>query len=198
MPVKVEWNSEELAALHPGKVMPAIRRAVRKAGSTALRDMRSEAKKRIRQRKRIKAGVIGKAFRLRRPKGSKELDGGRWSLDVSGKPVSLTAYPHRATKKGVSVTVNRGKRTLIKGGFLATMTRAGGLGGSAVGAHAGHANIFKRLGKERLPIRKYLGSRPVDALMHKGEAEGVQDRGARSFNATFQRLLPMELERGKG
>lgn len=211
MPLTVDWDSEELAALHPGRIMPAIARAARKAGATALRDMRSEASKRVRKRKRLKAGLVSKAIVLRRPRG-KDIDGGEWALDVRGTPVPLTAYPVRQTKRalsfrarkrqagrvgGVSVEVNRGKRTLIKGAFLATVMRSGGLGGSAVGAHGGHRNVFVREGKERLPIRKILGSRPVDALLHKGEAEGVQERGGRSFHATFTRVLPMELAKGK-
>ncbi len=195
--ITVDWDSEELKALHPGRIMPAITRAARKAGATALRDMRADASKRVRARKRIKAGVVSRAFILRRPRGSNTIDGGEWALDVRGTATSLTAYPARQTQKGVSVEVNRGKRTLIKGAFIATMTRSGGLGGSAVGAHAGHKNVFIRQGKGRLPIRKLLGSRPVDALLHKGEAEGVQARGAKSFSATFTRVLPMELDKVK-
>lgn len=196
--IRVDWDSEELKALHPGRIGPAISRAVRKAGMTALRDMRSEASKRVRKRKRIKAGIVRRSLFLRRPRSARDFDGGEWALDVSGKPMKLGAYPVRQTKRGVSVEVNRGKRTLIKGAFLATMTRAGGAGGSAVGTHAGHRGVYKRQGKARLPIRELLGSRPVDALLHKGEADAVQQRGARTFQATFQRLLPLELEKGKG
>jgi hypothetical protein len=47
------------------------------------------------------------------------------ALDANRSTVSndvpLVAYPHRQTRKGVSVEVNRGKRTLIKGAFVATM-----------------------------------------------------------------------------
>jgi hypothetical protein len=196
VPIRADWDSDELKEIHGALVGPAIARAVSKAGTTALRDMRGEATKRVRGRKRLKAAVVRKALVMRRPKRM-DIDGGEWAIDVRGTPVSLSSYPNRQTKKGVSVEVNKGKRTLIKGAFLATMTRAGGLGGSAVGTHGGHTNVYKRLGKERLPIRKFLGSRPVDALLHKGEAEGVQQRGARSFGDTFVRLLPLELEKAK-
>lgn len=185
MPVDVrfEVDSRQLNALDDRRLSRAIGRAVAKAGSTALRDMRSEATKRIRQRKRLKAGIVGKSFRLRRPKGT-SIDGLEFGLDVSGKPVSLLAYPHRRTKRGVSVEVNRGKRTNIRGAFIATMK-------------SGHDGIFVRRGKRRLPIRELFGSRPVDALLHKGEAEGVQERGASSMRAAFDRLLPLELEKLK-
>lgn len=163
------------------RIERALARAGKKAGSTALRDMRSEASKRVRRRKRIKAGLVGKAFVLRRPR-SRTLDGMSWGLDVRGAKVSLTAYPHRQTQKGVSVEVNKGKRTLVKGAFIATMG-------------SGHKGVFVRRGSSRLPIRELLASRPVDALLHEGEAEGVRQRGQRSYRATFQRVLPMELEK---
>lgn len=182
--IAVSWNSAELAALHPGRIGPAIRRAVRKAGMTALRDMRAEASKRVRARKRIKAGVVSKALRMRRPRGG-DVDGAEWAIDVRGARTSLTAYPVRQTKRGVSVEVNRGKRTLLPGAFIATMK-------------SGHRGVWMREAKSRLPIREILGSRPVDALLHKGEAEAVQQRGARTFAGTFDRLLPLELAKGSG
>jgi hypothetical protein len=50
-----------------------------------------------------------------------------------------------------------------------------------------------RRGKARLPIQELRGSRPVDALLHKGEADGVAARGGKSFGETFTRVLPLEI-----
>jgi hypothetical protein len=36
-------------------------------------------------------------------------------------------------------------------------------------------------------------ARPLDALLHKGEAQGVAERGGLSFAATFARVLPLEV-----
>jgi hypothetical protein len=173
------WDSRGIAALRPGNLDKAITRALSKAGSTALRDMRAEASKRIRRRKRLKPSIIRGAFRIRRPKRA-SIEGMEWALDVSGRNVPLTAYPHRQTARGVSVEVNRGKRTLVRSAFLAQM-------------RSGHRGIFVRVGPERLPIRELFGSRPVDALLHEGEAEAVAERGRRSFAATLGRMLPLEL-----
>jgi len=118
--VDVKWDTTGIAGLKPGPLKSATVRALRKAGATALRDMRSEASKRIRQRKRIKVSYISRAITLRRPKGS-SIESMAWAVNVSGDPVPLVAYPHRQTRKGVSVEVNRGKRTLLKGAFVATM-----------------------------------------------------------------------------
>ncbi len=177
--IDVKWDRSQIAALETGPLKRAAVRALRKAGATALRDMRSEASKRIRARKRIKVSYISRALTLRRPKGS-DIAAMSWAVDVSGEPVPLVAYPHRQTKKGVSVEVNRGKRTLVKGAFVATMK-------------SGHEGVFRRRGKARLPIEELRGSRPVDALLHEGEADAVAERGGKSFGDTFVRVLPLEI-----
>jgi len=175
MKLDIYFDPRQLASLHG--IGKAVTRAIGKAGSTALRDMRSEAKKRVRARKRLKAGIIARALRPRRSQGV-------WALDVRGTVVPLSAYPHRQTAKGVSVEVNRGKRTLVEGTFKATMA-------------SGHKGVYRRLGAKRLPIQELLGSRPVDALLHEGEAQGMLERGQRSFVSAFDRLLPLELEKIK-
>lgn len=178
--VTAKWDKTGLHALEPGPFKRAAVRALRKAGATALRDMRSEAKKRITQRKRIKGKYISRAISIKRASGS-DISAMSWAVNVGGEPVPLIAYPNRQTSKGVSVEVNRGKRTLLKGAFVASMP------------NSGHVGVFRRVGKDRLPIKELRGSRPVDALLHKGESEGVAARGAKSLGDTFTRLLPLEL-----
>jgi len=181
MPVAItaNWDRSQIAALEASPLKAALKRTLRKAGATALRDMRSEASKRIRARKRIKSRYITRAMTLRRARGG-NIAAMEWALDVSGEPVPLVAYPHRQTAKGVSVEVNRGKRTLIKGSFVSSMK-------------SGHKGVFRRRGKARLPIDELRGSRPVDALLHEGEADAVAERGGRSFGDTFVRVLPLEV-----
>lgn len=180
--ITAEWEKSGIASLGTAKLKAAAKRALRKAGSTALRDMRGEASKRIRARKRIKSKYITRALSLKTTGG--DIAGMSWSLNVNGEQVPLIAYPHRQTKRGVSVEVNAGKRTLVQGAFIATMA-------------SGHEGVFKRRGKARLPIHELLGSRPVDALLHEGEADAVAARGGQSFAATFTRLLPIEIAKGK-
>lgn len=172
--VKVTGDIGPIEGIEP----EAVQRALRKAGSTAQRDMRSEASKRVRARKAIKARYIKPALRLSRA----DPNATEWALEILGDPVPLAAYPHRQTKKGVSVEVNKGKRTLVKRSFVATMK-------------SGHKGVFQRKGTARLPIRELVGSRPVDALSHTGELEAVAERGMKSFADTFERVLPLELEK---
>lgn len=178
--IEAKWDKSQISALETGPLKAALKRALRKAGATALRDMRSEASKRIRTRKAIKPKYIARAISLRRASGG-DIASMEWAVDVSGDPVPLVAYPHRQTRQGVSVEVNRGKRTLLKGAFVATMP------------NSGHVGVFRRRGPKRKPIDELLGSRPVDALLHEGEAQGVADRGGKSFAETFERVLPMEI-----
>jgi hypothetical protein len=194
MKLDITWDTKALADLE--KVPAAVGRALRKAGATALRDMRGTASKRIRARKALKAGTVSKAIQLQSPKGN--LLEGQWVFRMTGLVVPLIAYPHRLRtqrvtgadgkvrkRKVLEVEVNKGVRSLVPGAFVATMK-------------SGHEGIFKRLGKERLPIKELLGSRPVDALLHQGEAQAVADRGGKSFADTFARLLPLELAKDKG
>lgn len=183
MPVRVTVDRRGVAPLGDGRAAKAIARALRKAASTSLRDMRSEARKRVRARKRLKAKVVRKALNLRRPPRPSRGDMGmEWGVDVSGKAVRASAYPHRQTRRGVSVAVNKGKRSLLRSAFIRTLS-------------SGHRGVFLRRGPRRFPIFEPLASRPVDALLHEGEADGVAERGHRSFEATFERVLPMELDR---
>lgn len=195
--VEVQWDKRAIAALETGPLKSALKRALRQAGATALRDMRPEAVKRIRARKRIKPRYIRDAITLARPKGG-DIAGMEWAVNVSGKPVPLIAYPHKVVRGkrgrggmgprspgGLLAEVNVGKQTFVRGAFVATM-------------RSGHTGIFRRRGTSRLPIDELLGSRPVDALLHQGESEGVAARGGSSFAGTFERMLPLEIGKSKG
>jgi hypothetical protein len=87
---------------------------------------------------------------LRRASGT-DIAGMSWAVNVSGEPVPLVAYPYRQTKQGVSVEVNRGKRTLLKGVFR------------------GHTEVRPRRhlpapSKARLPIEELRGSSLVQSM----------------------------------
>lgn len=181
--VEVSLDDADLRALRSALNGKAARAALRKAGTKALRDMRAEASKRIRQRKRIKIQIVHRALSMVRPRGA-NLDDLSWTLAVSGKAVPLSAYPHRQTRKGVSVEVNRGKRTLVRSAFLAKM-------------RSGHQGIYQREGMARLPINERFGSRPTDALLHAGEKEAVAERGMTTLVRTFRAMLPVEIEKAK-
>ncbi len=181
--VYARWDLGDVRRLDK-LVRAATKAAARKAGSTAMRDMRSEATKRVRARKRLRAATVRRAITPFRE--GAELDAMVWGVRVSGATVRLIDYPGvRQGKRGVTAQVNPGKRTLLRGAFIATMA-------------SGHKGVFRRRGPGRLPIDEVLASRPVDALLHEGEAAAVAARGQTSLIDTFARLLPLELAKGAG
>jgi hypothetical protein len=145
--------------------------SARKAGSSALRAMKSEASKRIRQDRPLKVKWVNRLLFVRIPKKGGELV---WHLGAAPAPVPAIAFPTRQTKAGVSVEVNRGRRTLIKGGFLATMK-------------SGHKGVFIRDGKKRLPISEEYTGRISELFAEASPL--VQARGVEVFRSTFQRLM---------
>lgn len=181
--LRIKIDARGIEPLKPRAFEAAAVRALRKAGATALRDMRSEASKRIRARKAIKAKFIREALTLRKPTG-KTIATMSWAVDVSGRPIRVSDYSYRGSKKrGVSVQINRGTRSILPHAFVAVMS-------------TGHKGVFKRQATSRLPIRELFASRPVDALLHQGEADAVAERGRASLVGGFTRLLPIELAKG--
>lgn len=67
--IDVVLNRRDLRALRASSISRAATRAMRKASSTSLRDMRSEAAKRVRESKRIKAKAAKKALVPRKNRG---------------------------------------------------------------------------------------------------------------------------------
>lgn len=181
--IALKVDLKGITALRGRNIERAMVKALRKAGATALRDMRAEAAKLVRTRKAMKAGTVRKALKMVNAKGS-NIDRLSWTLLVSGKPVPLSAYPVRQTKKGVSAQINKGARKLIKGAFIATMA-------------SGHKGVFLRKGKKRLPIRELFSSNVAESLSGEGEAEAILIRGRRTLEDGVRRLFPLELEKLK-
>jgi hypothetical protein len=203
--IEFVWDSRELEVWRGPKVEKALVRALSKAGADAIRAMKAESSRKIRERKRIKVARVNRSLPLYFPE-AKELGRMAWAMKVSGKLVPLAEFPHRQTKRGVSVAVNVGQRKLIKGAFVATMK-------------SGHLGIFMRRRVQgpqtkkqakrglfprtpRLPIEEAFTTRIADVFADGGFIPTVQARGQSVFSAAFARLLPIELgklqPKGKG
>lgn len=77
--IDVKWDKRGIAALETGPLKAALKRALNKAGTTALRDMRSEASKRVKARNRIASKYITRALTMARPKGAGDIASMEWS-----------------------------------------------------------------------------------------------------------------------
>jgi len=161
-------------------------RCARMAGSSALRAMKAEASRQIRERKAIKAGRVSKALSTISPRVGDPLV---WTLKASSTPLPLIAFGARQTKRGVSIVAARGTRTVLPGTFIATMPRSG------------HTGVFERTGSYgRVPtkpskrnpktletIQELKGGSIADTFREVSPA--VAEKGRQVFTATFRRLL---------
>lgn len=182
--VTVKIPPAELRAARFAMSSKPLLRALKKSGSTSLRDMTSEATKRIRAQKRLKVRDVKRAIKTERPRGTvRRFEDLHYALRFDDKPIPLIKYPHSQRRDGVSVGVNRGARSVLRGAFIARMP-------------SGHIGIFRRDGRKRLPISEFFGSRPADAMLKDGETEAVAKRGQESLEKAFKRLLPLEMKKG--
>jgi len=193
------WDRSQLGALRERGLERALTRALGKAGGDAIRAISAASTRAVRFRKRVKARRVREAFSLRFPRGAKHIDDLAWALDVKKVPIPLADYPRSQTKRGVTVGVNKGKRTLIKSAFIATMK-------------SGHVGVFVRerdaaiasgrdgkgrLRKGRLPIRELFSSTVFDVFGDGGMIPSVLQRGQIVFGNSFARLLPLEIAKGR-
>ncbi len=159
------------------------RNATRMAGTSALRAMRAESSRRIREKKAIKPGHIDTALALIYP-SNKDLF--VWRLVAKAKPLPLIAFGARQTTSGVSVEVTKGKRATVAHAFLATMA-------------SGHKGVFMRRGPKRIATKGgHMGKRrqPIFEAFTASVAPTlgrvapeVLERGKDVFRATFTRLV---------
>jgi hypothetical protein len=103
-----------------------------------------------------------------------------WRMPVSGREVPLGEYPRRQTKRGVSVEVRVGKRSLIKSAYLAT-------------ARGGRKSVFLRPGKQRYPMGHLLGMSAADTMKDGWVPLWALTRGQEVLGSSFSRLFPLEL-----
>lgn len=180
----LQWDRSQVSKFREAGLERALTRAVSRAGGDAIRAGRVASSRSVRERKRMKLGRVNAALVLTFPKGAKHVDDLVWQMRASGAPVPVSEYPFRQTKRGVSVAINRGRRVLISGAFVATM-------------RSGHVGVFRRRGVKRLPIDEVFTTRVSDVLRDTGLMPRLQARAQEVFASSFARLLPLELEKAK-
>jgi hypothetical protein len=177
----LEWDSRALDVFRGGKIEGALRNALAKAGGDAIRFVRTGTSRMVRQRKRMP---------LFFPRNKAEISELVWRMDVSGEPVPLSEFPHKVVPRpdgrrrggGVMVQVNVGRRQLVRSAFVARLK-------------SGHVGIFRRRGDPRLPIDEAFTSRLSDVVQDTGFIPFVQAGAQARFQASFSRLIDLELRR---
>lgn len=182
--LSLQWDISQVAAATRATkgFDQALMRAARKSGGDAIRFLKRGSNKLIRSRKRFRVARVNSALPLVFPRGSNSLETLEWRMNVSGAPVPVADFAHRQTRKGVTASINAGKRSLIPGAFIATM-------------RSGHTGVFIRKGKARLPIRETFTTRVSDVFNDAGFIDYLQAGAQARFSASFERLLPLELSK---
>lgn len=187
--VDVRSNIREVSANFSG-AQKNLEKATERALNAAVRKANTVSSKRIRDRYNLKTAVVSKA--LHNEYASRRLVVMFSELQVRGRPIPLVEFSANEktvrvktkhwgkTRFGVSVKVLRGgKRKDVKGGFMVTT------GGSL----AGKRSIFKRVGKNRYPI-KFLSSVSIPtAFLNRTIQQAVKSEGTDAFNKTLQQQL---------
>ena len=178
--ITLKWDDSRLGALQGTSAERAMFRALRKAGSGAIKAAKAESNRQIRANKKFKVSRVNKALSLQAPRGATSIEQLAWVMRVKVLPVPLVEFPNRQGRKGVTATVNAGKPVLLKSAFRATM-------------RSGHVGIFRRLGKARLGIKELYSTRVRDVFDDAGMLPAVWERAQTVFARDYARLLPLEL-----
>lgn len=155
-----------------------VARATSRALNQAARQTNTEASKRIRQKRNLKARTIKRQLSIRKASPTRR----RASVVASGRAISLKEYGARrkvVTRngkryQGATVEVDRGKRELVAGAFF-------GPGG----------HLYKRKGKARTPIRKLWGPSLPSTFLRDEIVAAMRGK----VRAKYPGLLEHELRR---
>jgi hypothetical protein len=122
------------------KMLANVKNGAARVARDALNDtadhVRAAAVRDIRGKWNVQAGELRKRIKINPRATINRLQA---LVQADGEPIPLTAFKARQIRKGVSVAIVKGKRTLIRHGFIATMK-------------SGHRGVFVRAGRQRLPI----------------------------------------------
>lgn len=150
--VKIDTRDvQALMSSLPSKiVIPATVRALNKTAA----NVRTSASTAIRKRISLSAAVVRDGIVIRKATKDKLQS----SLVISGKPIDLKNFKAKQTKRGVTVAIKPGKRTLYRGTFIISESAGPQRKGSRQNRVTKlGGNVFKRQGKSRLSITKLVG-----------------------------------------
>lgn len=163
----------------------AMRRAVPRALNRAAVSARAEATRAIRgEGYKLRAAVIKDQLGIQRA----TLQNPVARLEARYKAIPLLEYRARQTRKGVSVDVLRGRRT-ISSVFIAKMP-------------SGHRGVFRRIGRKNrwelrhgkrvrtgLPIKELFGPSVADAFANPKVIQKLREHAMERFDVELRREL---------
>jgi hypothetical protein len=198
--ISIAFDMSQVAVFRNQNLERALERAASKAGRDGIRMLKSASSKRVREKKRLRVKRVNQGLPVTFPKG-RALEDLVWTMDVEGTPVPLFEFPHRQVRWGVSAAINTGKRALVKSAFVATM-KSGHTGVFVRVPSGQHGPLTKKQSKGndvfrvgRLPIKELFSTRVSDVFRDEGMIPAMQTRAMDAFSRTFDRVLPLEIEK---
>jgi hypothetical protein len=159
-------------------------KAFKRAASRVATQGRTEISKGIRQNINIKASDLKPVLQLGRHK-----QGASITLRESQR-ISLRYFGATQNKKGVTYKMNKGKgRSFIEGAFQGP--RPGAMKVSWKG------NVFKRVGKSRLPIQKLMGASAWGVFVVRGMYKPTEKDLSSKFNDRLRHEVGYLIEKGR-
>jgi hypothetical protein len=149
---------------------------------------RLEANRLIRDRLSLKSGTVRNALSIRRPFGNKTLIR---DVVATGKPIPLKEYNAKATRRGVTFRIGKGKRRQV----YSRLARKG-----FINPKFGNGHVFVRItpdppGKERARIKKVFGPSITQGFVAKRTRERMLTVARLRWSAEFARELRFRAER---
>lgn len=180
--IEFEWDSRNLPFGRGDKrVEKALQRALRMAGNAAIKEAQDGSTEYVTTRKLIGQDDVRQGLPLEMPSAKAEISDLQWTERVSGKGMALAKFPYMQTALGARVRVNaRSGFKLLPGSFTLRLA-------------SGHVGIFRRTGKDRLPIKELWTTRISDSMSDPGAVEGVQGKALEKLQTAFARGLEREL-----
>lgn len=160
-----------LRSLERAKLVPALNRAVNRAGDAS----RTQVRRALTAQTGLPRATILKAVRVTRSQPVSLT----YAMTAKGGDVALKFFRARETRKGVSATPF-GKRTVFPSTFI-----NGGRFPSRSGV-VFHGHVMRREGDGRFPIKAVKSGVIIPDEMVKGET-------AAAFQSTVSRVLPQRL-----
>ncbi len=182
--VTVDTTQLERAALILADIPRGVEKAASRAVNRALVSARAQAIESIRGEYEVKAGAIRKTIKL--SKATPSNPGG--TVTSTGSMIPLVDFAPSPSTPGtggpgrpaLTVSVKRGKREQVDGGFI-------------MRNKSGHVGVFKRVGPKRSPLHQLYGP-AVPIMMGAADVaveveEAAQLTLAKRFDHEVTRLL---------
>jgi hypothetical protein len=140
----------------------ALQNAARRTINKLITRGRSQANRQVRQTYNIKAKDLNRFTKVRRATSGRM----EASITISGRKMPIILFSASQVKRGVTVRIKKASgRKTITGAFI-------------TGMPSGHRGVWRRKGKERLPIKELYTASP---------AEMFENEGAKAFNKMVEK-----------